>query len=173
MCLACNDWMHNVMPPVSVTTCTLLKFNVLTLVFTGCDVSRLRDFITEFYAHPSPGQVHGQTVDDAFCAFVWSVIVQQPGVRVGTISAGGSTEVYIAPQASAIRKAKAKGEDAVDEPAPATGLDIIDDAAVRPLHDLREQYGDRLRMAVDPETTFAALTGSHIRVSNPGAVIML
>ncbi|RDX56211.1 hypothetical protein OH76DRAFT_605431 [Lentinus brumalis] len=131
----------------------------------GCDVSRLRDFIVEFYSHPSSSQSHGQTVDDAFCAFVWSVIVQQPGVRVGTIPAGGSTEVYIAPQASAVRKAKAKGEEAVDDPAPATGLDIIDDAAVRPLHDLREQYGDRLRMAVDPETTFAALTGSHIRPS--------
>ncbi|KAI0724234.1 hypothetical protein C8T65DRAFT_704140 [Cerioporus squamosus] len=131
----------------------------------GCDVSRLRDFITEFYSHPSSSQVHGQTVDDAFCAFVWSVIVQQPGVRVGIIPAGGSTEVYIAPQASAIRKAKAKGEEAVDEPAPATSLDIIDDAAVRPLHELREQYGDQLRIAVDPETTFAALTGSHIRPS--------
>ncbi|RPD63262.1 hypothetical protein L227DRAFT_544094 [Lentinus tigrinus ALCF2SS1-6] len=131
----------------------------------GCDVSRLRDFINEFYSHTSSSQVHNQTVDDAFCAFVWSVIVQQPGVRVGTIPLGGSTEVYIAPQASAIRKAKAKGEEAVEEPAPATCLDIIEDAAIRPLEDLRQQYGDQLRIAVDPETTFAALTGSHIRPS--------
>ncbi|KAI0757275.1 hypothetical protein C8Q80DRAFT_1132805 [Daedaleopsis nitida] len=131
----------------------------------GCDISRLRDFIADFYSHPSSNQVQGQNVDDAFCAFVWSVIVQQPGVRVGTIPPGGSTEVYIAPQASAIRKSKAKGEDAADEPAPATGLDIVLDAAVRSLEDLRQQYGDQLRIAVDPETTFAALTGSHIRPS--------
>lgn len=85
---------------------------------------------------------------------------------------GNSTDVYIAPQASAIKKAKAKGEDttAAEEPTPATGLDIIDDAAIRPLEDLKKQYGDALRVAVDPETTFAALTGSHIRV---GSIIRL
>ena len=107
----------------------------------------------------------GQTVDDAFCAFVWSVIVQQPGVRVGTIPPGGSTEVYIAPQASALRKAKAKGKEIVEEPATETGLNIIEDAAIRPLEDLKQQYGDKLRIAVDRDTAFAALTGSHIRVS--------
>ena len=124
----------------------------------------MRDFIDEFYAHPSPGSTPGQAVDDAFCAFVWSVIVQQPSVRVGTVPEGGSTEVYIAPQASALRKAKAKGEGAVEEPPAATGLDIVDSATIRPLDDLKEEYGDKLRIAVDPETTFAALTGSHIRV---------
>ncbi|KAI1797576.1 hypothetical protein LXA43DRAFT_1126097 [Ganoderma leucocontextum] len=133
----------------------------------GCDISRLRDFISDFYSASSSGRVEGQNVDDAFCAFVWSVIVQQPGVRVGTVPPGSSTEVYIAPQASAIKKAKAKGEDttAAEEPAPATGLDIVDDAAIRPLEDLRKQYGDALRVAADPETTLAALTGSHIRPS--------
>ncbi|KAM5532192.1 hypothetical protein V8D89_014148 [Ganoderma adspersum] len=133
----------------------------------GCDISRLRDFISDFYSSSSPGRVQGQKVDDAFCAFVWSAIVQQPGVRVGTLPPGSSTDVYIAPQASAIKKAKAKGEDttAAEEPAAATGLDIVDDAAIRPLEDLREQHGDALRVAVDPETTFAALTGSHIRPS--------
>ena len=135
-------------------------------ICAGCDVSRLRDFITDFYSHPSSSRVQGQNVDDAFCAFVWSVIVQQPGIRVGTVPEGSSTEVYIAPQASAIKKAKAKGEDttAAEDPAPATGLDIIEDATIRPLEELRQQYGDKLRVAVDPETTFAALTGSHIRV---------
>ena len=85
---------------------------------------------------------------------------------MGTVPEGSSTEVYIAPQASAIKKAKAKGEDttAAEDPAPATGLDIIEDATIRPLEELRQQYGDKLRVAVDPETTFAALTGSHIRV---------
>ncbi|KAI0662526.1 hypothetical protein C8Q70DRAFT_908850 [Cubamyces menziesii] len=140
----------------------------------GCDVSRLRDFIVDFYAHASTSGASGgsgnahtrtQTVDDAFCAYVWSVIVQQPGVHVGTVPEGVSAEVYIAPQASAIRKAKAKGEEPAEESAPTTGLDIIQDATIRPLHDLQNEYGDRLRIAADPETTFAALTGSHIRPS--------
>lgn len=96
------------------------------------------------------------------------MIVQQPGVRVGTVPEGVSAEVYIAPQASAIRKAKAKGEEPAEESAPATGLDIIQDATIRPLHDLKNEYGDRLRIAADPETTFAALTGSHIRVGSIG-----
>ena len=113
--------------------------------------------------------MRGQQVDDAFCAFVWAVIVQQPGVRVGTVppEGPGSAEVYIAPQASAVRKAKARGEEGEDPAAltpAATGLEIVDDATVRSLEDLRAQYGDRLRIAVDPETTFVALTGSHIRV---------
>ncbi|KAI0768599.1 hypothetical protein BD413DRAFT_563329 [Trametes elegans] len=133
----------------------------------GCDVSRLRDFIVDFYAHPtaSAGAGVGQNVDDAFCAFVWSVIVQQPGVRVGTVPEGASTEVFIAPQASAIRKAKAKGGEPAEEPAPVAALDVVEDATIRPLEDLKKQYGDRLRIAADPETIFVALTGSHIRPS--------
>ena len=132
----------------------------------GCDVSRLRDFIAEFYAHEAAAGRAAQTVDDAFCAFVWSVVVRQPGVRVGTVPAGAPAEVYVAPQASAVRKARARG-DAEGTPAPAAsaaGLDIVDDAALRSLEDLRAQYGDQLRIAVDPETSFKALTGSHIRV---------
>ncbi|CDO70216.1 hypothetical protein BN946_scf184942.g16 [Trametes cinnabarina] len=137
----------------------------------GCDVSRLRDFIVDFYAHPFAAsnivaQGGGQNVDDAFCAFVWSVIVQQPNVRVGTVPQGASTEVYIAPQASAIKKGKGKAVDAGDgDAAQAAALDIIPDASIRSLEDLKNQYGDRLRIAVDPETTFAALIGSHIRPS--------
>ncbi|KAG1841331.1 hypothetical protein DFJ58DRAFT_845058 [Suillus subalutaceus] len=100
----------------------------------GCNVSRLRDFIVGFYSHDA---THPQVVDDAFCAFVWSIVVQQPTVRVGTVPVGVSSEVYIAPQTSAKRKAAAKGEE----------------------------YGEDLRIAVDPETSFAAITGSHIRSS--------
>lgn len=142
--------------------------DILTCVVyaTGCDVSRLRDFITEFYARPGAGGTQKQNVDDAYCAFVWSVIVQQPGVRIGTVPPGTHAEVYIAPQASAIRKAKAKatGEQAAEEVASASALELIEDATIRSLEDLRNEYGDQLRIAADPETTFAALTGSHIRV---------
>ncbi|KAI0935940.1 hypothetical protein AcV5_004217 [Taiwanofungus camphoratus] len=129
----------------------------------GCDVSRLHDFIDGFYKHNS--STHCQNIDDAFCAFVWAVIVQQPGIRVGIVPPGAAAEVYIAPQVSAKKKAKAKGEEIVEDFGPATALKTIPDATIRSLEELRQEYGGGLRIAVDPETTFAAITGSHIRPS--------
>ncbi|KAF9243844.1 hypothetical protein BU15DRAFT_86274 [Melanogaster broomeanus] len=124
----------------------------------GCNVSRLRDFIAGFYGTQDG---HQQVVDDAFCAFVWSVVVHQPSVRVGTVPPGVTSEVYIAPQASAKRKAAAKGNEFAEEAHPS--LLFVEDAHKRSLEDLKRQYGDDLRIAVDPETSFAAITGSHIR----------
>jgi hypothetical protein len=121
----------------------------------------LRDFIVEFYTVDA---THPQTVDDPFCAFVWSVVAQQPTVRVGTIPPGAATEVYIAPQTSARKKAVAKGEEVVEEQAPV--LDVLPDATNRSLDDLKREYGDGLRIAVDPATSFAAITGSHLRVGH-------
>ncbi|KAG1769612.1 hypothetical protein EDD22DRAFT_1048040 [Suillus occidentalis] len=126
----------------------------------GCNVSRLRDFIVGFYSHNA---THPQVVDDAFCAFVWSIIAQQPTVRVGIIPAGVSSEVYVAPQTSAKRKAAAKGEVLVEETPPS--LTLVKNARDMSLEDLKAEYGEDLRIAVDPETSFAAITGSHIRSS--------
>ncbi|KAJ7785880.1 hypothetical protein B0H16DRAFT_1488336 [Mycena metata] len=125
----------------------------------GCNVSRLRDFVIDFYAHST--NTGAQNPDDAFCAFVWSLVVQQPTVIVGTVPEGVTTEVWIAPQNSAKKKAKAKGEELV-EVVPAK-LDVVPDAKNRSLDDLREEYGDNLRLAADPEATYAAITGTHIR----------
>ncbi|KAF8446218.1 hypothetical protein L210DRAFT_3529314 [Boletus edulis BED1] len=124
----------------------------------GCNVSRLRDFITGFYTSQDD---HSQLVDDAFCAFVWSLVVQQPSVRVGTLPPGTISQVYIAPQTSAKRKAAAKGEQVIEDVP--TSLELVEDARHRHLEDLKHQYGDGLRIAVDPGTSFAAITGSHIR----------
>ncbi|KDQ54862.1 hypothetical protein JAAARDRAFT_352005 [Jaapia argillacea MUCL 33604] len=128
----------------------------------GCDVSRLRDFIIGFHSHDTSS--YPQVVDDAYYGFVWSIIVHQPTVRIGTVPPGECMEVYLAPQISAKRKAKERGE-VHEEPPPATNLDIVPDAKLRTLADLNEAYGDTLRIAVDPETSFAAITGSHIRPS--------
>ncbi|KAL6299663.1 hypothetical protein BKA93DRAFT_741989 [Sparassis latifolia] len=128
----------------------------------GCNVSRLHEFVNGFYSRSSSSP--RQNIDDAYCAFIWSVIVQQPGVRVGTIPPGSATEVYIAPQTSAKRKAKAKGEE-LEDPLLPTTLDIIPDAMIRSLEDLTNEYGDGLRIAVNPEISFSAITGSHIRPS--------
>ncbi|KAF9229607.1 hypothetical protein BS17DRAFT_743885 [Gyrodon lividus] len=124
----------------------------------GCDVSRLRDFIVGFY---STQDSHPQVVDDAFCAFVWSVVAQQPSVRVGSVPPGVTSEVYIAPQMSAKRKAAAKGKAIAEDALPS--LLLVENARKRSLEDLKCQYGGDLRIAVDPETSFSAITGSHIR----------
>ena len=135
----------------------------LPINVAGCDVSRLQEFVTGFYAQNSA--YPSQTVDETYCAFLWSVIVRYPTVLVGTTPPGAATEVYIAPQLSAKRKV-VKGESEADGKAQdaVSTLDIIEDARSRSLEELRREYGDTLRIAVDPKTSFAAITGSHIRV---------
>lgn len=147
---------------VRTPSCRLLPhFRRALLNYTriGCNVSRLKDFIVAFYNNYDGPQ---QVVDDAFCAFLWSIVVQQPAVRVGVVPPGTTSEVYIAPQTSAKRKAAAKGEDVVEDTPPV--LQIIEDAREHTLEELKHRYGDDLRIAVDPETSFVAITGSHIRV---------
>lgn len=127
--------------------------------FPGCNPSRLKDFIVDFYANNA---LQSQNTDDAFCGFVWSLVVQRPTVRVGTVPPGLTSEVWIAPQASAKRKALLNGEEIVPEAPPK--LDIVPDAKSKSLQDLEKQYGDRLRIALDPDAIYATITGSHIRV---------
>lgn len=92
--------------------------------------------------------------------------MQQPTVRVGTVPAGVTSEVWVAPQTSAKRKAKAKGEEHIE--ATPVELEFVPDAKNRTLDDLRQEYGDHLRVAVDRDAIYAAITGSHIRVSTLG-----
>ena len=127
---------------------------------------RLQDFIKSYYLHTGSQQA----IDDDYCAFVWSVVVQQPSVIVGVVPDGVQTEVFIAPQPSQKRKAKERGED--EQPVLATQLEIIVDAQARPLRELRDTHGNRLRIATDAETTFSAVTGSHIRVRKNSASII-
>ncbi|KAI0080022.1 hypothetical protein K474DRAFT_383634 [Panus rudis PR-1116 ss-1] len=127
----------------------------------GCNASRLRDFIVDFYAHRTSEAA--QKLDDAFCSFVWSVISQQPNVRVGVLAEDAQgVDVYIADQGS---KWKDKANDPENADAVGAGLEVIPDAESRSLEELLQQYGDNLRLAVDPETIFVALTGSHNRPS--------
>lgn len=139
-------------------------FNFANPVFVpGCDVSRLRDFIKSFYSAGHRGSVHQQNVDDAFCAFVWSLVARQPGIRVGTVPPGSTVEVYVAPQPRA--KSRVKGEEDVDDRSGSGTLNLVDNPTTRTLEDLQTQYGEGLRIAVDPEISYKAITGSHIRVS--------
>ncbi|KAG6837874.1 hypothetical protein H0H93_013027 [Arthromyces matolae] len=131
----------------------------------GSNVSRLRDFIVDFYSHnTSP-----QNPDDSFCAFIWSLVAQQPTVRIGTVPPGITSEVWVAPQISAKRKAKAKGEEHVETKPPE--LDIVPGARDRTLDHLQKEYGDNLRIAVDPDAIYAAVTGSHIRFAKMSPMV--
>lgn len=79
----------------------------------------------------------------------------QPSVRVGTIPLDArGAEVWVAPQP---KKKKDAGGEADDE----VKLEVVDKS--RPLNELQEEYGEGLRVAVDTETIFVALTGSHLR----------
>jgi transcription factor C subunit 3 len=81
---------------------------------------------------------------------------------VGTVpddGDGARTEVYIAPQQSQKKKSKEK-----DQRGDVLSLTLLPDARSRTLEDLQLQYGEALRVAVDAETSFAAITSSHIRV---------
>lgn len=137
--------------------------NLLTTFALGCDASRLRGFISDFYKQTGSSQ----NVDNVYCAFVWSVVAQQPEVRVGTVPEGAS-EVYVAPKASTASANKSKSKSKTDAsgegPSLQASLYLIPDAASSSLDELQADYGDALRIAVDPERSFVAITGSHIRV---------
>lgn len=79
-----------------------------------------------------------------------------------------NSEVWIAPQVSAKRKASAKGEEHVVAVPPTLG--VIPDAQDKTLEELQAQYGDALRVAVNPDAILAAITGSHVRVSDPSVL---
>ena len=129
----------------------------------GCHPSRLRDFVVSYHQDS-----HEQLVDDAYFVYVWSLLVGQPTVRVGTVPDGATTEVYVAPQQSQKKKSKEKEDEGCDTSSPSVAsLTLLPDARLKPLDDLQLQYGDTLRVAVNAETSFAAITGSHIRVRFP------
>lgn len=127
----------------------------------GSEPSRLDVFIKDFYEkHPG----YTQNIDHNFNAFVWSLVVQQPTIRVGIVPNGLTTEVFVAPQPSAIKKAKAQGKaktEVTEEDRPR--LELIADAATRSFDDLKAEFRQALRIAVDPEEIFAAITGSHVK----------
>ncbi|KIM47907.1 hypothetical protein M413DRAFT_439604 [Hebeloma cylindrosporum] len=131
----------------------------------GSGVARLKDFIVDFYAHAS----HPQIPDDAFCAFVWSLVVQQPTIIMGLLDPSIKSQVWIAPQVSSKRKAIANGTDRVESRPPT--LEPVPQPKTTPVEQLREIYGDRLRLAVDPEAIFAAVTDSHIRSSKMSPMV--
>ncbi|KAG8858551.1 hypothetical protein FRB96_005223 [Tulasnella sp. 330] len=136
----------------------------------GCDVLRLDHFIDDYYKDSGSGSVFQQQTDYAFKSFVWSLIIQEPTVTVGLVPEG-SAPVCIAPQPSAVRKSKANAASSatlsITSPAALQALDPREVADVG-LEDLVAKHGNTLRIAVDHETCFVAITGSHVRPSKLG-----
>ncbi|KIO22744.1 hypothetical protein M407DRAFT_216113 [Tulasnella calospora MUT 4182] len=138
----------------------------------GCDVSRLSHFIEEYYSGGSDPNIKSQTVDEAFRAFVWSLVVQETSVSVGLVPEG-SSPVYIAPQPSVVRKQAKAQIAAPSEPSNSPAkLESLASAEVQEssLPELVQKYGETLRIAVDHETSFQAITGTHVRSPKLGAM---
>ncbi|KAL5495552.1 hypothetical protein ACEPAI_1015 [Sanghuangporus weigelae] len=126
----------------------------------GCNVSRLRDFVGDFYS--SRISMH-QNLDDSYHTFVWSLVAQHPSVRIGLFPLGQTADIYIPPQPRVSKQGKNRQDDVQTDGSIAGALDLIPNASHFPLHELVRIYGDRLRIALDSETCFEAVTGSHAR----------
>ncbi|KAL5534526.1 hypothetical protein ACEPAG_989 [Sanghuangporus baumii] len=126
----------------------------------GCNVSRLHDFVGDFYSSRISMR---QNLDDSYHTFVWSLVAQHTSVRIGLLPLGETADIYIPPQPRVSKKGK-NGQDDVQKDGSTTGaLDLIPNASHFPLHELVRIYGDRLRITLDSETCFEAVTGSHAR----------
>ncbi|KAG9026312.1 hypothetical protein FRB95_009009 [Tulasnella sp. JGI-2019a] len=136
----------------------------------GCDVLRLDHFIDDYYR--DNGGPSSQQTDRAFKSFIWSLIVREPTTTVGLVPEG-SAPVCIAPQPSAMRKkgkADAGASNSTILPSSPAALQPLDptEVAETTLEDLVVKYGNTLRIAVDHETCFLAITGSHVRPGKLG-----
>ncbi|VDB93398.1 unnamed protein product [Peniophora sp. CBMAI 1063] len=126
----------------------------------GCDIPRLRTFASSFFEQRN----QPQNIDASYFAFLWTVLVSQPSVRVGTVPLEAiGTEVWVAPQPKKKKDRTTTPVDVEDKDKDEVKLKVVD--KTKQLRELEEMYGDGggLRVAVDPETIFVALTGSHIR----------
>lgn len=87
-------------------------------------------------------------------------------MRVGTVPDGATTEVYIAPQHSQKKRKPKEKDESGDASASLSvaSLTLLPDVRSKTLDNLQLQYGETLRVAVNAETSFAAIIGSHIRV---------
>ncbi|EJU05245.1 hypothetical protein DACRYDRAFT_113419 [Dacryopinax primogenitus] len=134
-----------------------------------CDASRLKTFIEKFYCGNSKTR---QNVDDGFRALVWTYIVQHPSVRVGFRPPSVTEDVFIADDIDRSRSKATRRQRYVNQGnrlAHEEGTSLPGLISLRPeevedsnLDQLLEKYGQDLRVAVDPEHCFQAITGSTL-----------
>ncbi|KAG8894244.1 hypothetical protein FRB99_001391, partial [Tulasnella sp. 403] len=170
-------WVASSNHPPGLIAAFVASTYVIPTSFIGCDIGRLGTFIDDYYKNHSYIGSQRQCVDESFQSFVWSLIVQEASVTVGLVPEG-SSPVYIAPQPSAVRKRKKAQSESIpqstQDPSHSTPwtLELLDTTEVfgTNLSQLREKYGSTLRIAVDHNTSYAAITGSHVRSAKLGAM---
>lgn len=124
----------------------------------GCEITRLEAIVDVFYKTTA-----GQGVDGPFFAFVWSIIIREPSVYVGILPPGDHSEVYVALPPRGSRKDSGKARETADADQVAS-LELVEDSESQALEQLKQLYGERLRVAVNSEVLRVTLAGPHARV---------
>lgn len=125
----------------------------------------MKQIIKRFYESHSSIE---QTLDDSYCTFLWSIILQQPSVKIGILPDGPITFISIPLQA---RKKTQGADDTEVRPTIASNLEDVPDESFSDINGLIVRYGERLRVAVTPEAIFVVLTGSHAKVDVSSYII--
>jgi len=132
----------------------------------GCDITRLEALVDDFYKTTS-----GQGVGGSFFAFAWSIILQEPSVYVGVLPPGDHSEVYVAPPPRVSKKDPGKARETTDAGQVAS-LEPVEDSESQSLEQLRQLYGERLRIAVDGQVLRTTLAGPYARVGRQCFVLV-
>lgn len=71
--------------------------------------------------------------------------------------------MYVAPQPRGSKKESGKARESADV-GQVSSLEPVEDGRFQALEQLKQAYGERLRVAVDSEVSRATLAGSHAKV---------
>ena len=138
--------------------------------FLGSDVSRLDSFVTAYYdTTSSAGQgpilkSSTQKLDSHFLTYVWNRLIEQEEIRIAVIepidpSENGSVEP------EKLKKGKGKAKAKVVESTERL-RDLTEEEIESGKEFLVEKFGEDLRIVTSGDATWAAITGSHERVSS-------
>lgn len=105
-----------------------------------------------------------QAIDNSYCSFLFSIILQQPSVKIGRLPDGPITYISVPPQVRVGKRNKGVEDNEPRESHTVSKLEDIPDATSSDINVLIARYGEKLRVAVDPEAIFLVLAGSHARV---------
>lgn len=133
----------------------------------GTDISRLDTFVSEFYSpsrstSSSMAPPPQQNQDEHFLTFVWSILSEQEDISIGVIKVAekeseSEEESKGGKRKNGNSKASITSSHSLEE-LPAEEFQLGRKA-------LMEKYGDDLRIMVDPDVAWAALTTSHAKAS--------
>lgn len=90
---------------------------------------------------------------------------------VGILPPGDHSQVYVARPPRGSKKDSGKAQETVQADQ-VTSLEAVEGSKSQSLQDLKELYGDRLRIAVDGDVLRATLAGPHARVCPEWSVLV-